>query len=83
MTAEADRMARARQEFTEAMARGCSIPELRRIKARERQIESEARLEARRNCGRQVTEAPRRSPFLQAAAASPDEPRNEPWMMRD
>ncbi|WP_066517656.1 hypothetical protein [Sphingobium cloacae] len=35
-SAQAERFARARQEFAEAMQRGCTIPELRKRKAEER-----------------------------------------------
>ncbi|SCW61489.1 hypothetical protein SAMN02927924_01669 [Sphingobium faniae] len=35
-SAQAERFARARQEFVEAMQRGCAIPELRKRKAEER-----------------------------------------------
>lgn len=83
MSAEGDRMRRARLEFAEAMERGCTIPELRREKAREEHAAAVARLEARRNCGRPIAGAAipisgqPRSPFLS------EETRNEPWMMRD
>lgn len=33
MSADAERMARCRQDFAEAMALGCSIPEMRRRRA--------------------------------------------------
>lgn len=84
MSSEGDRMRRARIEFEEANARGCTIPELRLAKARDRQAEAAARLEARRRCGSRFPETAQdtlhrpRSPFLET-----DEPRREPWMMRD
>lgn len=84
MTAEGDRMRRARLEFEEAMERGCTIPELRAAKTRELKHRAEAYLDTLRQCGRRAPdvrpERPEqpRSPFLQA-----DEPRHEPWMMRD
>lgn len=75
---EAARMAKARQEFAEAMARGVSIPELRRLKAAERQT-------LRQRACSQVTE--RTADMMDAGAAdghSVDFTRfDAPWMMRD
>ena len=84
MTAEGDRMRRARLEFEEAMERGCTIPQLRAIKARELKERAEAYLDNLRNCGRRAPDlrdgpdAQPRSPFLQAEGS-----RDQPWMMRD
>lgn len=80
MSAEAERFRQARLEFAEAMERGCSIPELRRIKARARHAEAIARLEARQRCGRRASDP---APLPRSAFLPEDEPRSEPWMMRD
>lgn len=60
----ADRFARARLDLEEAMARGCSIPQLKAMRAKERHDSAMQRLEARRAaCGRRdatpSTDAPR------------------------
>lgn len=51
-SSEAERFAKARQEFAEAMERGCTIPQLRELKARERWAAAEKRLaDSRTRCG--------------------------------
>ena len=81
MSRRADEMARARREFAEANDRGCTIVELRRLKAKERHDAAVAKLEARRRCGSHASpisadRAPR-APFRA------QDRRDEPWMMRE
>lgn len=80
MTAEADRMARARTEFQEAMARGCSIADLRKLKARERHAEALARLELRRRAQEAVA-----APLDATPSPAPHGHLrfDAPWMMRN
>ncbi len=54
---DAERFAQARQEFVEAMARGCTIPELREAKARERSAAAYTRLRLKME-GRGSVQAP-------------------------
>lgn len=74
---EAERFAHARQEFVEAMARGCTIQQLRETKTRERQ---ELRMRARSSVADHTsdlmggTSAQASGDFLSFEA---------PWMMRD
>ena len=73
---QAERFARARAEFEEAMAAGCSIPELRRRKA-------ETRIALRHRAQAEVADHTAnlmdgREPFQSDFLAF-----DAPWMMRD
>lgn len=83
MTAEGDRMRRARLEFEEALERGCTIPQLRALKARELKERAEAYLDNLRNCGRRAPEAHEPDAHTRSSFVQVDEPRDQPWMMRD
>ena len=75
MTAQADRFARARQEFAEAMERGCTILQLRERKAAERTaLRQRARVEVADHTADLMTTQPHQSDFLAFDAR---------WMMRD
>ncbi len=72
---QAERFARARQEFVEAMAAGCTILELRRRKA-------EARAALRQRAQAEVTG--RTADMMTEPAPQADFARWEsPWMLRD
>lgn len=72
---DADRFARARQEFVEAMAAGCSILELRRRKADARAaLRQRAQAEVTDHTADLMTGAPMQGDFRAFDAT---------WMMRD
>lgn len=73
---QADRFARARQEFAEAMERGCTILRLRELKAAERlALRQRAHAEvADRTADLMDAADPHQGDFLAFDA---------PWMMRD
>jgi hypothetical protein len=70
---EAERLSKARREFVEAMERGCTIPELRVMKARER-----------RECGTRVAKPTGEVAGEQLRFGTQAHlDWNAPWMMRD
>lgn len=72
---DGDRFARARVEFVEAMAAGCTIPELRR---RKRALAHRAKAEVARFVADQMTGSPNLQPYQRDWLAQSDA-----WMMRD
>ena len=74
-TAQADRFARARQEFAEAMERGCTILQLRELKAAERlALRQRARVEVADHTAALMSQSAQQPDFLAFDAR---------WMMRD
>lgn len=74
-SAQAERFARARQEFTEAIARGCTILQLREQNAAERAaLRQRARVEVADHTADLMGQPSHQSDFLAFDAR---------WMMRD
>ena len=74
-TAQAERFARARQEFAEALERGCTILQLRELKAAERHaLRQRAHAQVADHTADLMSQPPHQPDFLAFDAR---------WMMRD